>query len=106
MSPGSICAQTTSITPTSGVGDLRTEVSAAGTVHTITGGSRPGGGPNLFHSFDGFNVGIGDTANYPAGVLFGPKASLDVSGSFHASTGSRRSAAKASSMIMVPRGLR
>jgi filamentous hemagglutinin family protein len=31
---------------------------------TITGGARPGDGPNLFHSFGQFNVGPGDIANF------------------------------------------
>jgi filamentous hemagglutinin family protein len=34
------------------------------TVTTITGGARPGNGPNLFHSFGQFNVGTGDIANF------------------------------------------
>jgi hypothetical protein len=38
MAPGGIRSETTSITPTSGVGDLGTEVSEAGPVRTITGG--------------------------------------------------------------------
>jgi filamentous hemagglutinin family protein len=34
------------------------------TVTTITGGARPGNGPNLFHSFGRFDVGTGDIANF------------------------------------------
>jgi filamentous hemagglutinin family protein len=34
------------------------------TVTTITGGARPGNGPNLFHSFGRFDVGNGDIANF------------------------------------------
>ena len=34
------------------------------TVTTITGGARPGNGPNLFHSFGQFDVGTGDVANF------------------------------------------
>jgi filamentous hemagglutinin family protein len=86
-------------------------------------GVRPGGGPNLFHSFTSFNISTGESATFsgsptianviarvtggassidgligcsieganlfllnPAGVLFGPDASLDVKGSFHVST--------------------
>jgi filamentous hemagglutinin family protein len=105
-------------------GTLGTTVTQKGNLYTITGGTRPGNGPNLFHSFDRFNVGTGDTASFtgpsgianivsrvtggqrsdidgilrseiaranlfllnPSGVLFGPKACLDVSGSFHVST--------------------
>src|SRR5262245_3691499 len=116
----------TAITPD---GTLGTAVTQSGTLHTITGGTRPGNGPNLFHSFDRFSVGTGATASFtsaqtgikhilsrvtggqrsdidgqlrtdgqlrsegaslyllnPAGVLFGPNASLDVSGSLHVST--------------------
>jgi filamentous hemagglutinin family protein len=86
-------------------------------------GTRPGGGPNLFHSFSAFNIATGEAARFsgspdianiiarvtggassidgliistidganlfllnPAGVLFGPNASLDLRGSFHVST--------------------
>ena len=115
---------TTSIT-SSGLG---TTVSQAGTTWNITGGTRPGNGSNLFHSFGLFNVGAGDNASFnnasglattnilgrvtggqpsnifgriqttpnfgganlflinPAGWLFGPTASLNVGGAFHAST--------------------
>jgi filamentous hemagglutinin family protein len=103
---------------------LGTTVTQSGTIYDITGGTRPGDGPNLFHSFDRFSVGTGDTARFsgppgitnilsrvtggqpseiygqlqatmpganlyllnPSGVLFGPDASLAVSGSFHVST--------------------
>ena len=105
-------------------GTLGTTVTQSGTVHTITGGTRPKNGPNLFHSFDRFSVGTNDTARFsgptgivnilsrvtggqqsiidgqlqstiaganvyllnPSGVLFGPHATLDISGSFHVST--------------------
>src|SRR2546423_866012 len=104
-------------------GTLGTAVSQRGTIVDITGGTRPGNGPNLFHSFDRFSVGTGDTARFsgptgianilsrvtggqqsmidgrlqstipganlyllnPSGVLFGPNATLDISGSFHVS---------------------
>jgi filamentous hemagglutinin family protein len=94
------------------------------TTYDITGGIRLGNSPNLFHSFDRFDVGTNDTARFsgpsgienivsrvtggqpsvidgqlqstmpganlyllnPSGVLFGPNATLDVSGSFHVST--------------------
>src|SRR5439155_17967956 len=113
---------TTAITPD---GTLGTAVTRSGNLYTITGGTRPGNGPNLFHSFDRFSVGTGNIASFtgpqtgimnilsrvtggqrsdidgtlrseisganlyllnPSGVLFGPNASLDVSGSFHVST--------------------
>jgi filamentous hemagglutinin family protein len=105
-------------------GTLGTVVTPSDNIHTITGGTRPGGGPNLFHSFEAFSVGTGATARFsgpagianivsrvtggqlstidgrlqseiaganvyllnPRGVLFGPNASLNVSGSFHVST--------------------
>jgi filamentous hemagglutinin family protein len=105
-------------------GTLGTTVTQSGNVYTIMGGTRPGNGPNLFHSFDRFSVGTGDTARFsgppgianilsrvtggqrseidgriqseipganlyvlnPSGIVFGPNATLDVSGSFHVST--------------------
>jgi filamentous hemagglutinin family protein len=113
----------THITPDN---SLRTTVTPNGRgVHTIAGGRMRG--PNLFHSFDRFDVGTGDTARFtftgsntidniisrvtgghvsnidgtissseirganlyllnPSGVVFGPHARLEVSGSFHVST--------------------
>jgi len=52
------------ITPTSGVGDLGTIVTSSGNVHTITGGTRPAGEGNLFHSFAEFGVLTNITANF------------------------------------------
>src|ERR671932_94650 len=51
-------------------GTLGTVVTQSGPVHTITGGTRPGNGPNLFHSFDRFSVGTNDTARFsgPSGI--------------------------------------
>ena len=114
---------TTAITPTSGGGSLGTTVTTDGHTVQITDGTRPGNGPNLFHSFDQFNVGRGDTAQFlnttpslptsnilsrvtggnpssifgtidsmsypganlflmnPAGIIFGPSATLNVGGS-------------------------
>src|SRR6476659_9713113 len=43
---------------------LGTNVSKSGTTTTITGGTRPNNGGNLFHSFGNFSVGSGDTANF------------------------------------------
>jgi large exoprotein involved in heme utilization and adhesion len=42
----------------------------SGTMDTITGGTRPANGPNLFHSFDRFSVGTNDTARFsgPTGI--------------------------------------
>ena len=111
----------TALTPDATLG---TTVTRSGTVYSIAGGTRPGNGPNLFHSFDRFSVGTGDTATFtgantitnilsrvtggqrsdidgtlrseigganlyvlnPSGVVFGPNARLEVSGSFHVST--------------------
>jgi filamentous hemagglutinin family protein len=43
---------------------LNTQVNRAGDAYTITGGTRPGDGPNLFHSFGNFSVGGGGLANF------------------------------------------
>jgi filamentous hemagglutinin family protein len=43
---------------------LNTIVTTNGTVHDITGGTRPGGGGNLFHSFGDFNVPNNNIANF------------------------------------------
>jgi filamentous hemagglutinin family protein len=114
---------TTSITPTTGTGNLGTSVTQAENVYNITGGTRPGNGTNLFHSFGNFSVGAIDTARFlnttpelatwnilgrvtggnasnlfgtidtlsygganlflmnPAGIVFGPDATLNVGGS-------------------------
>lgn len=45
-------------------GTIVTASPTGGTVTTITGGARPGNGPNLFHSFGRFDVGTGDIANF------------------------------------------
>lgn len=114
---------TTTITPTTGPGDLGTTVTSHGHTTQITGGIRPGNGTNLFHSFNQFSIGPGDTAQFqnttptlttinilsrvtggtpsslsgtintmsypganfflmnPAGIVIGPTAMLNVSGS-------------------------
>ena len=55
----------TNITPTTIAPlDLGTNVDTVGTTTEITGGTRPGSGTNLFHSFDLFTLGTGDTANF------------------------------------------
>lgn len=51
-----------SISATTGTGNLGTTVTQAGTTFDITGGTR--NGTNLFHSFGLFSVGAGDTANF------------------------------------------
>jgi filamentous hemagglutinin family protein len=124
VEPSLVLAQvTTAITPTTGGGSLDTTVNSTGNTVQITGGTRPSNGSNLFHSFDQFNVGRGDTAQFlnttpsiptsnilsrvtggnpssifgtidtmsypganlllmnPAGIVFGPNATLNVSGS-------------------------
>ena len=48
---------------------LNTQVSGpitvpGGTQYTITGGTRPGAGPNLFHSFGQFGVPTANIANF------------------------------------------
>lgn len=57
---------TTDITPSG----LNTQINPVGNSYDITGGTRPGGGLTLFHSFGNFSVGAGDTANFVNGVSF------------------------------------
>ena len=58
-------AQSTNIVATPpGPGGLGTSLSTSGDTTNITGGTRPGGGPNLFHSFNQFSVGTGDVAAF------------------------------------------
>ncbi|BFU95961.1 MAG: protein of unknown function [Nitrospira sp.] len=65
IAPSSGHAQVpTNITPTTGAGNLGTSVNQVGNSFNITGGTRPGGGPNLFHSFANFSVGVGDVGNF------------------------------------------
>jgi len=106
---------------------MGTNVPAGCNVCNITGGTRPGNGSNLFHSFGQFDVGTTGVANFlndsalptnnilsrvtggnpsnifgtiqtegfgnanlflmnPAGIVFGPNASLNVGGSSHFTT--------------------
>lgn len=44
--------------------DLGTDVDMVAGITQITGGTRPGGGTNLFHSFDTFTLGTGDVAHF------------------------------------------
>ena len=44
--------------------NLGTHVDQVGITTQITGGTRPGGGINLFHSFDSFTLGTGDVAHF------------------------------------------
>ena len=56
----------TNITPTTIAPlDLGTNVDTVGSTTQITGGTRPGSGTNLFHSFDFFTLGTGDVAAFP-----------------------------------------
>src|SRR5262245_30060583 len=67
LAPGPTVAQVvTNITPTTGPGNLGTTVThpAGSNLYNITGGTRPGNGPNLFHSFGDFSVGAGNVANF------------------------------------------
>lgn len=129
MAGSVLLAQTPPITSSG----LNTQVSAPvnlpdGAIqHTITGGIRPGGGGNLFHSFGEFGVPTDNIANFlndsglptsnilsrvtggnpsnifgtiqtegfgkanlflmnPAGMIFGPNASLNVGGGTHFTT--------------------
>ena len=117
-------AQSTNIVATPGAlgtGGLGTSVNTSGHTTNITGGTRPGNGPNLFHSFNQFSVGSGDVAAFipggatniisrviggspsningtvqalnsnlffinPSGVIFGPSAKLNVTGSSYFGT--------------------
>jgi filamentous hemagglutinin family protein len=56
---------TTNITSTQAAPlDLGTEVDTVGTTTNITGGTRPGNGTNLFHSFDLFTLDTNDVAHF------------------------------------------
>jgi filamentous hemagglutinin family protein len=70
-------APPTAISPTPGAGGLRTIVTPSSEPANvcsancvITGGTRPGGGTNLFHSFGQFNIGTGDITTFQNGVSF------------------------------------
>ena len=117
--PGMGHAQSPSPITSSG---LNTIVTKNGNAFDITGGTRPGSGPNLFHSFGEFGIPTNNIANFlnetalptsnilgrvtggnpsnifgtiqttgfgnanlflmnPAGIVFGPNASLNVGGS-------------------------
>ena len=50
----------TTITPSG----LNTTVARNGPVSEITAGTRPGNGPNLFHSFGEFSIGAAETSRF------------------------------------------
>jgi filamentous hemagglutinin family protein len=124
LTPDSHAQVITNITAS---GTTGTVITPSGTTYNITGGTRPGGGPNLFHSFGQFSIGALDTARFnntpatptsnilsrvtggnpsnifgtidtltypgatlwlinPAGVVFGPTATLNVAGSVNIAT--------------------
>ncbi len=56
-------AQAQSSAPITSSG-LNSVVTASGNSYNITGGTRPGGGANLFHSFGNFNVPNNNVANF------------------------------------------
>lgn len=72
QSPLTSSAQTvtTSITPSAlpacaaPCGSGVTTITQSAARYNITGGARPGNGGNLFHSFNTFSVGTGDSANF------------------------------------------
>ncbi|HNE34076.1 MAG TPA: hypothetical protein PKI24_14340, partial [Nitrospira sp.] len=59
--PGLCQAQPSSPITSSG---LNTTVTTSGNSFNITGGTRPGGGTNLFHSFGEFGVPANQVANF------------------------------------------
>ena len=61
MLPSDGAAQVTTTITSSG---LNTQVNQVGNASIITGGTRPRGSPNLFHSFGDFSIGGGDLANF------------------------------------------
>lgn len=61
ISPSVGDAQVTTNITSSG---LNTQIDQVDSSYNIAGGTRPGGGPNLFHSFGNFSVGPGETANF------------------------------------------
>lgn len=61
LSPSAGDAQVATDITSSG---LNTQIDQVGNSYNVTGGTRPGNGPNLFHSFGTFSVGGGDTANF------------------------------------------
>ena len=63
----------TAITPTTGAGNLGTNVIPSGNVYGITGGKPVGS--NLFHSFTDFSVAKGDIAQFQTTTLL-PNATL------------------------------
>lgn len=64
--PAAVTAQTAITPDVGGARGLGTTVSQAGAVHAIDGGTLAGA--NLFHSFERFSLGVGDTARWVRGA--------------------------------------
>jgi filamentous hemagglutinin family protein len=65
--PDTVVQGATSITPTTGAGNLGTAITPSQNVYGITGGESVGS--NLFHSFGQFSVGTGDIAQFQTTTL-------------------------------------
>ncbi len=141
--PGMGHAQSPSPITSSG---LNTIVTKNGNAFDITGGTRPGSGPNLFHSFGEFGIPTNNIANFlnetalptsnilgrvtggnpsnifgtiqttgfgnanlflmnPAGIVFGPNASLNVGGAVSFTTADYLRLADGAKFMAIPGSL-